>query len=78
MTGAMPAEPVGDLVVEAIKANALYIITHPEMKPVVEARCARILRAFDRAAKNPAIAHLPKGSLPKDDQELAARFNADR
>ncbi|MFZ1990820.1 MAG: SDR family NAD(P)-dependent oxidoreductase [Alphaproteobacteria bacterium] len=78
MAGAMPPEPVGDLVVEAIKANALYIITHPEMKPVVEARCARLLRAFDRAAKSPAIAHLPKGSLPKDDQELAARFNADR
>jgi len=73
----MPPEPVGELVVEAIKANALYIITHPEMKPVVEARCARLLRAFDRAAKSPAIAHLPKGSLPQQDVELAKRFNED-
>jgi NAD(P)-dependent dehydrogenase (short-subunit alcohol dehydrogenase family) len=76
MGAAMAAEPVGERVVEAIKAGELYIITHPEMKPVVEARFARILRAFDRAAGSPALAG-HKGELPKQDQELAALFDAD-
>jgi NAD(P)-dependent dehydrogenase (short-subunit alcohol dehydrogenase family) len=77
MAGAMPPEPVGERVVEAIKANELYIITHPEMKPVVAARCGRILRAFDRAAKSPALSHLPKVDMPAQDYELAKRFDAD-
>ncbi len=78
LNGALDPEVVGERVVEAIKANELYIITHPEMKPVVEARCARLLRAFDRAANSEALSHAPKGKLPKDDQELVERFNADR
>jgi len=78
LDGALAPEIVGERVVEAIKANELYIITHPEMKPVVEARCARLLRAFDRAARSPALAQAPEGKLPKDDQELVKRFDADR
>ena len=78
MGDAIPPEPVGERVVEAIKANELYIITHPEMKPVVEARCARLLRAFDRAATSPALSHLPKIDMPAADHELAERFDADR
>jgi NAD(P)-dependent dehydrogenase (short-subunit alcohol dehydrogenase family) len=77
MTGAMPAEPVGERVVEAIRANELYIVTHPEMKPVVAARFARILRAFDRAATSPALSQLPKTEMPAQDQELAKLFAAD-
>jgi NAD(P)-dependent dehydrogenase (short-subunit alcohol dehydrogenase family) len=77
MTTAIPPEPVGERVVEAIKGNELYIITHPEMRPVVAARCARLLRAFDRAAKSPALSHLPKIDMPESDYELARRFDAD-
>jgi NAD(P)-dependent dehydrogenase (short-subunit alcohol dehydrogenase family) len=78
MEGAMPAEPVGERVVEAIKANELYVVTHPEMKPVVEARFARILRAFDRASRSAALSHLPKAEMPAQDHELASLFDADQ
>ena len=77
MADAMPAGPVGERVVEAIKANELYVITHPEMKPVVAARFGRILRAFDRAARSPALSNLPKVDLPAQDAELARRFGDD-
>jgi NAD(P)-dependent dehydrogenase (short-subunit alcohol dehydrogenase family) len=74
---AIPPEPVGERVVEAIKANELYVITHPELKPVVAARFGRILRAFDRAAASPALSHLPKADMNAQDQDLARRFDAD-
>ena len=74
---AIPPEPVGERVVEAIKANELYVITHPELKPVVAARFGRILRAFDRAAGSRALSHLPKPDMNAQDQELARRFDAD-
>jgi NAD(P)-dependent dehydrogenase (short-subunit alcohol dehydrogenase family) len=74
---AIPPEPVGERVVEAIKANELYVITHPELKPVVAARFGRILRAFDRAAGSAALSHLPKADMNAQDQELARRFDAD-
>ena len=77
IAGAMPPEPVGERVVEAIKAGELYIITHPEMRPVVAARFARILRAFDRASSSAALSHLPKADMPTQDQELARLFDAD-
>lgn len=76
MGDAMPAEPVGERVVEAIKSGELYIITHPEMKPVVAARFARILRAFDRAAASPALSDLPKVDMPAQDHDLARLFDA--
>jgi NAD(P)-dependent dehydrogenase (short-subunit alcohol dehydrogenase family) len=62
MTG-IPAEPVGERVVEAIKANELYIFTHPEYKPLIEARFNNVLAAFDKAAESPALAVLPKRTL---------------
>jgi|WetSurMetagenome_2_1015567.scaffolds.fasta_scaffold162309_1 NAD(P)-dependent dehydrogenase (short-subunit alcohol dehydrogenase family) len=77
MAEAMPAGPVGERVVEAIKANELYVITHPEMKPVVAARFDRILRAFDRASNSAALSHLPKVDMPAQDYELARQFDAD-
>jgi hypothetical protein len=47
------------------------------MKPVVAARFARILRAFDRAASSVALSHLPKAEMPAQDQEFARLFDAD-
>ncbi|HAJ47696.1 MAG TPA: short-chain dehydrogenase [Alphaproteobacteria bacterium] len=48
-------DAVGARVVEAILANELYIFTHPEMRPLVEQRFARILEGFDVAARSPAL-----------------------
>jgi NAD(P)-dependent dehydrogenase (short-subunit alcohol dehydrogenase family) len=56
--------PVAARVVEAIKANELYVFTHPEFKAVVAARFERILAAFDAAAASPALASMPERSLP--------------
>jgi NAD(P)-dependent dehydrogenase (short-subunit alcohol dehydrogenase family) len=54
--GMSPAE-AGEIVVRGIEANRLYILTHPEMWPVVEARHAAI--AADFAAANKEQAHAP-------------------
>jgi NAD(P)-dependent dehydrogenase (short-subunit alcohol dehydrogenase family) len=40
-------EATADLVIHAIKANELYVITHPAMQPEVEARHRGIEQAFD-------------------------------
>ncbi len=42
--GSDPAE-IGERVVAAVKADEFYIFTHPDMKPVFEARFGRILAA---------------------------------
>jgi len=59
VTGGIPVGPVAGRVVEAIKDNDLYIFTHPEMKSATEARFQRILDAFDKSAKSPALSVLP-------------------
>ena len=41
---------VGDMVLEAIRNDDAYIFTHPELKPMVEARFAQIAGGFDRWA----------------------------
>jgi NAD(P)-dependent dehydrogenase (short-subunit alcohol dehydrogenase family) len=56
--------PVAARVVEAIKADELYVFTHPEFKGVVAARFDRILAAFDSAAASPALAALPERAMP--------------
>jgi NAD(P)-dependent dehydrogenase (short-subunit alcohol dehydrogenase family) len=43
-----PAE-VGTLVVEGLRRGNLYLVTHPEMLPMVRERHARIERAFEQA-----------------------------
>lgn len=43
-----PAE-VGTLVVEGLRRGDLYLVTHPEMLPMVRERHARIERAFEQA-----------------------------
>ena len=49
--GGVPIEPevVAQQVVEAVKGNDLYILTHPETRGAVEARFAAIMEAYDRA-----------------------------
>lgn len=54
MSGLDP-DVVGARVLEAVKANELYIFTHPEMKEFVEARFQNILAAFDSAAHSEAL-----------------------
>ena len=60
LTG-IPVEPVGRRVVEAVKANELYVFTHPGTRASVAARFAQILAAFDAADASPALAGVPVG-----------------
>ena len=57
----IPVEPVGRRVVEAVKANELYVFTHPGTRASVAARFAQILAAFDAADASPALAGVPVG-----------------
>jgi NADP-dependent 3-hydroxy acid dehydrogenase YdfG len=51
MQGALDPAVVGDMVLAAIQANDEYIFTHPELKPMVEARSEAIGNSFERWAK---------------------------
>jgi NAD(P)-dependent dehydrogenase (short-subunit alcohol dehydrogenase family) len=42
---------VGERVLRAIRANELYVLTHPEFRAAFAARAEAILAAYDRAAK---------------------------
>jgi NAD(P)-dependent dehydrogenase (short-subunit alcohol dehydrogenase family) len=46
---------VGARVVEAVKAGELYIFTHPQARPAVEAYFKSVLAAFDAAESSPAL-----------------------
>jgi NAD(P)-dependent dehydrogenase (short-subunit alcohol dehydrogenase family) len=46
---------VGELVVEAIRANRLYIFTDPRFRRMVERRYQRILEDFDWASRSDAL-----------------------
>jgi NAD(P)-dependent dehydrogenase (short-subunit alcohol dehydrogenase family) len=59
VTSGIPAEAVGERVVEAVENGEFYIFTHPDMRPFVEARFAGIMAGFDAAAKSAALAGLP-------------------
>ena len=56
-----PIDPdvVGAIVVDAIRANDLYIITHAEFAPSVARRDGRVLDAFARTAQRDAEAAAP-------------------
>ena len=58
MSGLDP-DVVGARVLEAVKANELYIFTHPEMKEFVQVRFQNILAAFDSAAHSDALKTRP-------------------
>jgi NAD(P)-dependent dehydrogenase (short-subunit alcohol dehydrogenase family) len=62
LTG-IPAEAVGRRVVEAVKANELFVFTHPGARAGVAARFERILAAFDAADASPALEGLPNVGL---------------
>jgi len=49
-TAAMTADEVGRRVLDAVVANELYIITHPEMREIITQRNEQLLHGFDRAA----------------------------
>jgi NAD(P)-dependent dehydrogenase (short-subunit alcohol dehydrogenase family) len=59
----IPTEPVGQRVVEAIKDNDLYIFTHVEFRPLVQARFAALMAAFDKSEKSGALASLPSREI---------------
>jgi NAD(P)-dependent dehydrogenase (short-subunit alcohol dehydrogenase family) len=59
VTGGIPADRVGERVVEAMEAGEFYIFTHPDMRAYVEARFAGIMAGFDAADRSPALAGLP-------------------
>jgi NAD(P)-dependent dehydrogenase (short-subunit alcohol dehydrogenase family) len=50
---AMPAEDVGPIVIRAIRANRFHVLTHPQTRPLVEARFRAMLEDFDFAAGDP-------------------------
>ena len=47
--GGMDPDEVGRRVVDAVVANELYIITHPEMREFITQRHQRVMHGFDRA-----------------------------
>lgn len=51
--GAMSNEAVGPIVVRAIRANRAYILTHPETRPLVEARQQLLLGDYTFASEGP-------------------------
>ena len=51
MSGALDPAIVGDMVLEAIRNDDPYIFTHPELKPIVDARFAQLSASFERWAK---------------------------
>jgi NAD(P)-dependent dehydrogenase (short-subunit alcohol dehydrogenase family) len=52
----MSSEEAGEIVVRGIEADRLYILTHPEMWPVVEARYQTMKADFEAASKEQADA----------------------
>jgi NAD(P)-dependent dehydrogenase (short-subunit alcohol dehydrogenase family) len=51
-------------VVEAVKADELYVFTHPEYRGLLRARFDAILAAMDAADASPALAAQPERELP--------------
>ncbi len=51
----IPAELVGQRVVEALNAKELYIFTHPAQRDAVQKRSKAIDDAFERAEKSPLL-----------------------
>lgn len=51
----IPAELVGQRVVEALNANELYIFTHPAQRTIVQERFKAIDAAFERAGNSPIL-----------------------
>jgi hypothetical protein len=44
-----PPEAIAAAVIDGVRANDAYILTHPHYRKLVEKRCAELMRGFDRA-----------------------------
>lgn len=53
-TGMSP-DTVGQWVLDSMEQDALYIFTHPNWKPAIEAKAAGLLAAMDAAAASPTV-----------------------
>ena len=51
---ALTGEEVGAAVLEGVRSNELYLLTHPEIRPVLEARASALLAALPRQAVDAA------------------------
>ncbi len=51
MEDMLDASVIGDMVLEAIRADDLYIFSHPHLKPIVDARISAINESFARWAQ---------------------------
>jgi NAD(P)-dependent dehydrogenase (short-subunit alcohol dehydrogenase family) len=54
---------IGELVLRGVRRNDLYILTHPEIRPVLEARAAALLRALPRESVSEARIQAQSGLL---------------
>jgi NAD(P)-dependent dehydrogenase (short-subunit alcohol dehydrogenase family) len=63
--GGIDAGVVGALVVDAIRHNDLYVLTHGEYGPAVDQRAARLRRAFENAPKQGGGDNLPGTQVAK-------------
>lgn len=61
MAGGIDPLVVGRRVVEAVKDNDLYILSHVEYEKVVRDRFEQIMAGFEKSKQSPAL-----GALPKD------------
>jgi NAD(P)-dependent dehydrogenase (short-subunit alcohol dehydrogenase family) len=55
VTGGIEAGVVGERVLEAIRADEMYIFTHPNYRPLLQMRFAGILAGFDAADASEAL-----------------------
>lgn len=60
MAGGIDPLIVGQRVVEAVKADELYIFSHVEYETVVRDRFERIMAGFEASRNSPALSRLPK------------------
>jgi NAD(P)-dependent dehydrogenase (short-subunit alcohol dehydrogenase family) len=63
---ALRPEEVGRRVLRGIKRNDLFIITHPEFRAIIKARCDALLAA------------IPEEDIPEARRDFAARINRDK
>lgn len=59
-----PPELIAERVVEAIAAKELYIVTHPNFRPAVDARFAAINECFKRAESSPLLVDIVTQKIP--------------
>jgi NAD(P)-dependent dehydrogenase (short-subunit alcohol dehydrogenase family) len=60
----LPADVVGERVVEALKNKELYIFTHPNYRQVLQKRFKAIDAAFERSESSPLLAAVLNEEIP--------------